>query len=77
MLFRVNKVSKLFQEKKVFKVSFKGISRKFKGCFKEFSKACLGSFKVISKNFQCCFKDALKEVFVGFSRVFPGNYKEV
>ena len=49
--------------------SFKGVSRKFQGCFKEVLREFHGSFKGVSRKFQGC----LKEV----SRVFQGPFKDV
>ena len=54
---------------KVFQGSFKGVLRKFQGCFKEISRVFHGSFKVVSRKFQGC----LKEV----SRGFHGRFKGV
>ena len=33
-------------------IRFKGVSRKFKGCFKEVSNVCQGSFREISRVLQ-------------------------
>ena len=36
---------------------FKGVSRKFKGCFKEVSRVFQGSLKGVSRKFKRCFKN--------------------
>ena len=48
---------------------FKGVSRKFQGCFKKVSRVFLESLKVISRKFQGCFE--------GVSRKFQGSFKNV
>ena len=49
--------------------SFKGVSRKFQGCFKKVSSVFQGSFKNVSREFQGCVKEVL--------RVFQGGFKSV
>ena len=48
--FMKEEVSKLFHR------SFKGVSRKFEGCFKKVSMEFQESFMGISRMFQGCFK---------------------
>ena len=40
--------------------SYMGVSRKFQGCFKEFSRMFQESFKGVSRKFQGCFKEFLR-----------------
>ena len=42
---------------KVFQVSLKGVSMKFKGCFKDVSRVFQGSSKGVSRKFEGCFKE--------------------
>ena len=53
---------------RVFQGSFKGVLRKFQGCFKEVSRVLQGSFKGVLRRFQGCSKE--------ISRVFQGSFKE-
>ena len=53
----------------MFQESFKGVSRKFQGCCKEFSSKLKGYFTEVSRMFQ--------ESFKGVSRKFQGCVMEV
>ena len=64
----------------MFQGSFKGVSRKFPGCFKEVSRVFQETFKKVLRELQGC----LKEVFRVFhrslkcvSRKFQGCFKKV
>ena len=56
----------------MFSGSFKGVSRKFQGCFIKVSKMFHKSFKdeEVSRKFRRCFM-----IFKGVSRVFQGSFK--
>ena len=54
---------------RVFQWCFKGVSRKFKGCFNEDPRVSPWSFKGVSKKLQGNFK--------GVSRMFQGGFKQV
>ena len=65
---------------RVFQGSFKGVSRKFQGCFTEASRVFHGSFKCVSRKFQGSFTEVsrvLQGSFKGVSRKFQGCFKEV
>ena len=53
--------------------SFKGVSKKFLGCFKEVSWTFQENFKSVSQKFQGC----LKKVSSVFFRKFEGYFKEL
>ena len=64
----------------LFHESFKGASRKFRGCFKEVLRVFQGNFKGVSRKFQGCFIDVsrtFQESFKDISRNFQGCLKEV
>ena len=60
--------------------SFKGVSRKFQGRFKKFSRVFHKSFNGVSRKFQGCLKEVsrvFQESFKGVSRNFQGSFKDV
>ena len=59
----------------MFKESFKGVSRKFPGCYKEVSRAFQERFKEVLRKFQEYFTEV--EGFKIVSRVIQGNLKVV
>ena len=63
-----------------FQGSFKAVSRKFQGCFKEVPWVFHGGFKVVSRKFQGCFKEVpwvFHGSFNGVSRVLQECFKGV
>ena len=62
----------------MFQRSFKGVSRKFQGCFKIVSSVCQGSFKSVSRKFHGSgsFKD-VSMVFHDFRECFKEVSREL
>ena len=57
----------------MFQGSLKGVSRKFKGCFKDASRVFLRKFKLCFKDVSVVLQGSLK----GVSRMFQGCFKGV